>query len=431
MRDELLEECISYFKNNLGFNRLFILVWEKVKSIGKIGGNVILKDMTSYEKESIERFLRKALDGNTCTISVKELEKAFSNTRYGELDFIEVLENYFGKKFISNKEYVNKYNFEKEEFFNKIYKNFKDTIAYKWLDEVFQQKSSGYQTIIRAYESGDRRSIEISLMGVASALNNLPCIDKKYMRIGVFATEITKDPHFFDKKTLAGNLLLYGLAFLFKQDFPKNAEETSEIYYKAGLLTDSISSYSVMKNIELYLNDKPHPAFKAFCDLNEDFVVTLSNLENITDAKSYCDKVFVVENPNVFSSICDILKGQRFSMICSNGQLRLASLLVLDMLYKNFCNIYYSGDLDGNGLLIAKRLKDRYKDKFNYWHYTVEDYLENLSDIPLSKETLSKIEKIKDDDKLNTLICEMLKEKKAAYQEMMVEKLALDISNML
>ena len=46
--------------------------------------------------------------------------------------------------------------------------------------------------------------------------------------------------------------------------------------------------------------------------------------------------------------------------MCMNGQPRLAGLMVLDLLAKSGTEVYYSGDLDPEGILIAQKLSQYY-----------------------------------------------------------------------
>ena len=68
-------------------------------------------------------------------------------------------------------------------------------------------------------------------------------------------------------------------------------------------------------------------------------------------------KILIVENPSVFAMLCG---KEEYSCMCMNGQPRLASLMLLDLLAESGTTVYYSGDLDPEGLLIAQKLADFY-----------------------------------------------------------------------
>lgn len=100
------------------------------------------------------------------------------------------------------------------------------------------------------------------------------------------------------------------------------------------------------------------------------------------------------------------------------------------LLFDSGSEIYYSGDFDGGGLVIADRLKNRYEEKFVFWRYDVNDYLENVSDVAINEVGIKKIQSIKSKELID-LVEEMSLKRKAAFQEMMVDLLAFDIKNKL
>ncbi|AFK86480.1 MULTISPECIES: DUF2399 domain-containing protein [Thermoanaerobacterium] len=103
---------------------------------------------------------------------------------------------------------------------------------------------------------------------------------------------------------------------------------------------------------------------------------------------------------------------------------KLTSLL--DMLYKNDTDIYYSGDFDPEGLQIAQRLFKRYPDRFHFWRYDVEDYIKALSDKTLFESRLKMIDKI-DTVQLKPLTDKMRLLRKTGYQELIVDDIIKDV----
>ena len=80
---------------------------------------------------------------------------------------------------------------------------------------------------------------------------------------------------------------------------------------------------------------------------------TLYRLERVSGGED----VYVVENPAVFAALVSRYPEQAF--VCTNGQLRLSALILLDLLSRD-SRLHYAGDYDPEGLGIAQRLKDRY-----------------------------------------------------------------------
>lgn len=131
--------------------------------------------------------------------------------------------------------------------------------------------------------------------------------------------------------------------------------------------------------------------------------------------------MYVVENPAVFSVLFQ--KCPENTFICGNGQVNLAVLVLMDKLAAHH-SFYYAGDFDPEGLLIAQRLKLRYKDRLSLWNYRKDLYEKYHSTVELSSERLKKLENIKAEELQE--IKEILKRKKqAAYQETMLEEFLL------
>ena len=123
----------------------------------------------------------------------------------------------------------------------------------------------------------------------------------------------------------------------------------------------------------------------------------------------------MVENPSIFQKLAEETKGEA-CVVCSNGQLRLAVLVLLDLLIESGSQIMYSGDFDPEGLMIAQKLKNRYHGKLQFWHYECKDYSKAKSMEEISEKRLKQLENITCVE-LQELILHMQKEKLAGYQE--------------
>ena len=77
-----------------------------------------------------------------------------------------------------------------------------------------------------------------------------------------------------------------------------------------------------------------------------------------------------------------------------NGQPRLSSLLLLDLLAGSGVRIYYAGDFDPEGVLIAQKLKQYYRGDFILWHMTRQDYEQAMSKETISERRMKMLEKI-------------------------------------
>ena len=88
---------------------------------------------------------------------------------------------------------------------------------------------------------------------------------------------------------------------------------------------------------------------------------------------------------------------------------------------KNLDKIYYAGDFDPEGLQIADKLKDLYKDKVEFMLYDEKYYEKIISDKELDLKRISKLKSIKDKD-LKDISNYLIKYKKAAYQELLIDE---------
>ena len=95
------------------------------------------------------------------------------------------------------------------------------------------------------------------------------------------------------------------------------------------------------------------------------------------------NEMYIVENPSVFAGLC-AGHTKQVSCMCMNGQPRLAGLVTLDLLAASGTVVYYAGDLDPEGLLIAQKISEYYAGEFHYWHMTVEDYEKSKSNETIS-----------------------------------------------
>lgn len=88
---------------------------------------------------------------------------------------------------------------------------------------------------------------------------------------------------------------------------------------------------------------------------------------------------------------------------------------------KNLDKIYYAGDFDPEGLQIADKLKDLYKDKVEFMLYDEKYYEKIISDKELDLKRIGKLKSIKDKD-LKDISNYLIKYKKAAYQELLIDE---------
>lgn len=425
---DLTCECIEYFKSNSGFKRAIKGIKEKYYSLGYLGGNFVLNNVTDVEKEALSGFLGKELRGKSVAINVKKFINALKNTKFEDINFIDVIEGYFNEELVYKKEEKEKLNMERNECFDRILMNFeKGSPAFLWINDIKNKKNAGDILASKIFEKSRDDFFNIIKM-VGEGVNSLSFNKNKYERLAVFSARITKNPHFFDETNEGGKFLLYAISFILGESIGNNAEQKAELLYKAGIVKDEISNFTTVCGILGYSDDIENLGIRYFYEKGEPFNLNLWNMNGLEKVTAPNGAVYVFENPSVFSSVLEKTSKIKPSMVCTYGQVKLASLILLDRLYEDGCTIFYSGDLDPEGILIADKLKKRYKEKLILWHYEILDYKQIISNEKISELRLKKLGGVESEEFYN-LINIMKECKCSAYQEMLLDKYIDDIIN--
>lgn len=296
-----------------------------------------------------------------------------------------------------------------------------------WLQKTLKVQGEGYLLLMKQYKESPEQLGEV-LRQFLKAVPGIPALnaasataEKELM--AVFAAETTGDPHFFDAGTLGEQLLV---AFL-KENIPNSigkttfrAEEKAGLFYEAGLLKDDLSNHTLVYGVHARTKDgSVHEGIEGFLSRREPLLLTLMTLGGLAEVYTQGEKcVYIVENPAVFSTL--VKAWPEATVICGNGQIRLATLVLLD-LFEPETRFYYAGDFDPEGLQIAQRLKERYGVRLGLWNYQKEYYLKYRSDVEISAKSLKKLDKVSLVE-LQEIKVLLLKEKRAAYQEAMLQE---------
>lgn len=433
MEEKKLEECALYFKKNKAYTRMFMEMKKKFIKYGKLSGKIFLENLSEAESSALGAVFGRSLLSGDFAFYISQLQTALNETKYCGVEAEALVEKYFNEKILSNG--------QKREKKTELNKRFWETLLYEagsrfgkdaggtlWLNEVREQRKYGYQLIIREREKSSDDIKEV-LMEVCCALAYLSQRDrngKKNVRLAVLGAEITKNPHYFDRQNAAGRLLISALCFTYKTEEPKAQEDVLALYYMAGIMPDDISSYTTCYGIHFYEDDKEHEAYRYFIRKGEKYVLTLSNLNRLTRADSSRKKVFIIENQMVFSQVCEEMGGEEYSVVCTSGQLRTASLYLIDLLLKSGCKLYYCGDIDPEGIEIADRVIARGPGQIFPWRMTAEDYYCSRSNEILTEKRLRRLDKITN-GQLRELTQLLKTEKRAGYQEHLIDLMVEDI----
>ena len=416
------EEFCQYLSDN-EFSE-FMQLWKKqYEKYGTCKGSIDLV-LDDSNRECISGLMGKDYYGVDCVhITFRQLQKAILNTKYENCDFNEVLKMYFNQGVFTNKHRQEQ---EQEQIrVQNIFKHFfkQEGKSKQWIYNTYTNRDSVYIRIVQASKENEQKCIN-TVCVVMKALNHLPMWENKKENISLFASYHTKNPHAFDKNTFAYYLMMHGIVYFLKVDFPKTNLEQNEILYRAGLYQDGISNYCSVARLQAFNeNNQPHLGWAGFYDSYEALNVNMDNLLHIHFI-TCCDRVYIVENPSVFQALLKKIKKEKIEkigLVCTNGQLNYSAYLLLDILVNSNVEIYYSGDMDPEGLLIADKIKQRYPST-KLWCYDVRQYEISKSKEQATDQRMHMLDALKDEALIRIGKCISENKNRVGYQENMIEE---------
>lgn len=169
------------------------------------------------------------------------------------------------------------------------------------------------------------------------------------------AHDCAGDPHAFDLHTVSGQRLVEAIAELRDEVVPLRPDEVRALLARAGVLADRLSSTVVVLNLSasgagpvdqrLRLGGGPVP-------------LTLYDLTVHPPELVAGSSVLVVENPSVLEAA--MAAGFVGPLACTSGHLRAVDHAFLQRAVDCGLALYYSGDIDRDGLIIAAQIQAMY-----------------------------------------------------------------------
>jgi len=267
--------------------------------------------------------------------------------------------------------------------------------AWSWFERVKAGEGSGARWVRRMYRS-DADLAARAVAAVGAALADLPADAGAHELLAVFAARITGDPHAFDAKEPAGMLLEHVLRERFgpPPEGLQPGEARAFLLDQAGLGVDQVSSTVLVAHLAearwapgvqgrggcsgVGAGGDLHPMVAVMTVCSGAWAVTLGEVRRWSAARAHGGRAYVVENPPVFEwllrRLADLPPVRRPTLICTGGFLSAAALRLLDLLAAGGTEIWYGGDFDRNGILIAAGLAVRYGDRFRLWRFGPHDY---------------------------------------------------------
>ncbi len=451
-KNPLREECVAYFQSHRILHRLLDGFREKYRSFGSFSGTVVLRNLKAEDIETLEGFFQRSFHGQkSVSISAERFSKALQSSRFREITPTELLDTYFREKIISKKEQ----RIEEQQQWKRIFEHYEErtegTPAKAWIvsmhrilgpesvdlfllaqefsEELLHVSQRIFSYLKKCYlDAGEKmEKVEQILRLGCKILNGFPCRTQSKEYLAVFAAKMTGNPHAFDDGEggwLLNELVQWELercAIKYEDTSLFSSIQKQKKYLLVGILRDDISNYAIVSGIRAWKEDgEIHAGTEGFFVEGDMVQIPLSVIVSWKAVECPQKEIYIVENPSIYAMLCGKWRGKKACM-CMNGQPRLSSLVLLDLLARTGTKVYYAGDFDPEGLLIAQKLKQYYDGAFVYWHMTTEVYLESLSKKEISQTSLKQLDNITDDDL--KVIAEWMRDYKlAGYQENVWER---------
>lgn len=363
----------------------------KYRSYGDIRGIFELKNPTVEEKEFLKGVFKKDFsERKSISISLLKFQESFNGTLYEGIDLAEVLNLYFGETIISKKSEIELAALNKNFFFEQLISKLKDENLKTWIAYVFDNSSeNGYKLISKIYSE----SI-IELEKLIFQLETVLYVCETHedgIAIPMAAALAALDPHALDEGTLLKKILIHYICYSKQLNYPENAQEKAEVLETINLLTSDSIRNCITYGIKAFDKYGNSLNWEEFYLRNEPLVLVSYNLKKVNMLKSEASKVYCFENPTVFYNF--IKNNATSAAICTNGQINTLVYKVLDRLFESGEKLFYSGDFDPEGILIADKLKTRYAD-LDISFFNKLNYENSVSNNFISEVRLKQLDKI-------------------------------------
>ncbi len=419
-QQKIRQQCLAYFRSHPVWERLFKGFYEKYRSFGSFSGTVVLRKLTKSDVEELEGFFGVSFHGKkSASISATRFIQALGRSRFGEISAEELLSLFFGCELTDKRSQQLQAQQKRANLEGELRERYADTYAGQLFSTLLE--------LADACRTRDDEQWGAQLCLGAEILNGLPYRNREKVYLAIFATRITGDPHAFDQGSAQGRFLyqLLERELASRGLLPQKSELFPAFYRKkcflqVGILLDDVSNYTICYGIRGKKADGAyHAGIDGSLSEREPVQLPLSVLSGLQTIECVEDRIYVVENPSIFAELCGDLTSRR-SCMCMNGQPRLAGLVALELLAAGGTHVYYAGDFDPEGLLIAQKLAQYYRNElhgtFSYWHLGVSDYEASRSQKIISEKRLKMLAHITDEPLLS--VAEQMREcALAGYQE--------------
>ncbi len=465
-RTEGLQRAVRFFQHPARA-RLLHELYSRYITLGRVGGQVVLKDSTAEERMEIASFLGKRLPAaEEVTVRLADFQRALQTSSFA-CDLPDLLRASFpDHPHLTNPQQRERRARRQQEFradLQALVDELPTTSHGRcWLHTGAHGMHALFSRYKNATPEEQKQVLEFTAV-VTYALDELPS-PPTFERLARFAQRISGDPHYFDLNTPGGRLFFHALTDLARmkhseahrisanEDFstehlaavdqaaesenlvePGAAADRVLLYYDAGLLLDTISTTVTACQL-MYAEDQRGERDPLLVAAGTRILVLpLRQMLAWTKLVPTSERVYVFENPQVFETVVDELQQQNPNklptMVCTAGWPSAAAMRLLDLLQQSSSaiHLYYSGDFDLPGLRIAAHLLERYPGRCHLWRFDPATYLAALHtrSIPLSAADRSDLQALP--PAFTPLAAVMQEQGKKAYQEGIMTYLLEDL----
>lgn len=391
-------DYLDYFKNNKGFERFMVKAKEKYQSYGRVTGIITLDNITYEEAVSLtDFFARKFEEGKTYKIKISEFNKVLDKSKFQDFEFTDYFYNtYDDFSYLTNTLKKRKFHEEFVSFIEDLLLEFKSEKLKDFFERNINKNFSTMRNIKSKYKQ-NKRALKEELLMIDKLLSNIP---DKITYLPIYAS-ITSNPHYLDYNAKSSNLFYRILSNILECDIPNTNLDKTKLLEKINVYIDPLSNYVITYNL-VYDKEMPFDVL----NLNID---NISKLNNITGKSN---KIFIFENPSILNYLKN--KDLDISIIITSGIPNLAFYKLLENITSD-TTLYYNGDYDPEGLLIADKLNNKYSN-IKLFLYDGKSYFNTKPNVSLSNNRLHKLELIKSKE-LQEVKRLLLENKKCGYQE--------------
>lgn len=246
-----------------------------------------------------------------------------------------------------------------------------------WLERV---RASG---LAKRLAGGSFETGRYLLDGAAAVISALPVSPGE--SLGTFAARVCGRAHALDEGSPVGTLALGAARALAGLEPPgpdeSIAEARREAWAAVGVLCDELSSTVLTLGLPGDESATGRVLAAAF-GCGEPVWLTLRQLVRTPVHWRARDlpSVLVVENPSVVALAADVLSARPAALVCTNGQPRAATMVLLRALAASGVELRHHGDFDWSGIAIANLLHRRLP--IEPWMYNREAYLHAVANHP-------------------------------------------------